>query len=739
MKSLSRKVAVGLVIFSSALQIALIPNSTMQQYDIDEHDQANTGMDDAQGISFSDLGVKEAIQLHGPYQEVSIKFALPPDWLVEDDFVLMLDATSEFQALLEAFTSEDATDEINFKKGYLRAELNGISIGEVEIGGSENHTITFSAPGDLVNQDTKENELVISWDSTIACAHSNTSFIKISTGSELFFQHSVKTISLTLKDFPAPFLYDNSIIHYPVAFVIPDRSDEDNLTALMAVSSAFGKLGGEEFSYEIIGASELDQKRFEDHHIVIIGNLKQTDEMLVNGMGGDKLDAQDAVAGTESGFLTYRVSPWNKGRILLIVTGENGTALKKASSVISADSIIPFLNGNSAVIQEAKDATTANQFQIDRPLGDLVEEKSLQATSINETRVKIHFSIPGDLQISPESYLELYFRHSQLINYLRSNITIFINNNLVGTIRFSDHSAENGLARIILPPNVLRPFKNEMIISFTVIPHDICADERSRNYWVTIFGDSYLHIPPVLESTTESKPYTFFNLPSGLMRDSTFSNLVFLVGENEMQDWKYASRLAFTLGMYTDANIIQPAVRFFNSTDELENNKDYITISKMDTFPIYSEVNTYLPLPIKLDGEFLEESFAGIKFEIDSKQDIGLIESARIQDKQTTILGIFGNSSKGLSTAVGALIDQINSGDRVNANVQIIDGEGESHFYQFEPEKAVSEANGIGKEAWLDRLSNFTKQNSAFFLLIIFSIISISFSIWAFKKRSNHS
>ncbi len=736
MKSLSCYIVMSFFLFSSVFQSAAFPKSKISMPDSIGNDRVDTISADAQVFSFSDLGVKDQIQLRGPYQEYSIKFALPPDWQVGGEVELKLNVTSDFHSLLEAFTTEDPTEVYSFKNGLLRAELNGNSIGELEIRSSENQTVTFTAPGTLINQDTRGNELVISWDAKIACDNSSTSVIYISPESEIIFPHSIHEISLQLKDFPAPFLNNNNFISYPVAFVIPDQPDEDILSALMTVSSAFGKLEGKDFAYEIISAAELDQKKFEDHHFVFIGNFEQVNEMLAGKMGGDELDAPDAVIGTDNGFLTYQISPWNLGRIIFIVSGENGLALIKASSVISADSIIPYLNGNSAIIQDVDDSSAARQFQIDLPLGELVAEESLQVSSIDETLVRVPFSIPGDQKISPESYLELYFRHSQLINYLQSNITIFINNKLIGTIRLSDHSAENGLVRVILPPNVLQPLKNEMLISFMVTPYDICADERSQNYWVTIFGNSYFHLPPVLETVAESQPYTFENLSMGLMRNGSFSNLVFLVDDKVKQDWEYASRLAYTLGRHTDANIIQPAVRFANPARELENNKDYILISKIDKVPYFGEINKYLPLPINADGQFPRESFAGITFEIDSRQDIGVIESASIQDKQITILGAFGNSSKGLGAAIDTLIARITSGEKANANVEIIDGESRSHFYQFEPEKVVGGEGAAGKGGWFERFSGLALQKSAFFLLIIFVVISIGFIIWAIRNKT---
>ena len=659
---------------------------------------------------------------------------LPPDWRVNDDLVIELDITSEFQSLLEAFTSEELVDGLSLQKGYLRVSLNGDLIGEREIAEEGEFTLEFSVPVEIVNQDTELNDLVISWDASAACEQSITSLLTIGAGSKVNIPHTAKSTSLKLKDFPSPFQYGCSVIDYPVAFVVPDDPDEDVLSALLAVSGAFGKLGGHNFIYEVLKTADLNQAKHADYHFVLTGGLEEVNELVESKMGGNRITLPAEVRGTNSGYLKYEISPWNTGRTILIVTGENGTGVYKAASILAADQMIPYSGGNDAVVKDVLDPMGATQFQIDRLLGDLVPENTLKASTLGETIVKMPFSIPGGMQISPEAYLELYFRHSQLINYLQSSISVHINDDLIGTIRFSDHSAENGLIRIILPPNVLRPLMNELQITYTITPQDICADERSGNYWITIFGDSYLHIPPVMEVETTPDLFTLNNLPKSLMKDSSFANLVYVIGGDDEKSWEYASRLAFLLGVSTDANIMQPALEFSGDVREFENGKDYILIGDMGSIPFQSGVNDYLPLPIGEDGGFAQEPLEGIQFVMDPGQDIGVIQSARIQDKNTTVIGVFGNSARGVSAAVNKLNELIKTGETQDANVLLIDGVGESHYYQVE-QITAGEEEVPGHAAWFEQLSNFISLKPALLLLLIFLAITIVFVTWAIIKK----
>ena len=118
----------------------------------------------------------------------------------------------------------------------------------------------MAAPGTLINQNTKENELIISWDSSAACDHSITTTISINKESEIRIPHTLRKSLLKLTDFPSPFLFNNSFAPNPIAFVISDDVNEDTLSALLAVSGAFGKISGGDLTYEILNAGDLDKK-----------------------------------------------------------------------------------------------------------------------------------------------------------------------------------------------------------------------------------------------------------------------------------------------------------------------------------------------------------------------------------------------------------------------------------------------------------------------------------------------
>jgi len=736
MKKKSQSLFLALILVSAVFQIALRSGADVSMGGLSDGFRSGGAAIEQQVFAFSDLGIHDPISLRGPYQQFTIPFALPPDWQVNANLRVEMNITSEFQSLLEAFTQEEDAQGFEFQRGVIQVALNGTRIGTADVTQEGDSTVVFSAPRETLREDAQVNELVIAWEASAACDQSVTSRLVISAGSSIDMPHSAKQVRLKLKDFPSPFFTDHAMIPYPTALVIPDDADADTISSLMAVSSAFGKLVGDHFDYEILEASRLDEARHADYHLVLLGDLEAVNAVFHGTMRGDRISLPNQARNAEDGFLTYQVSPWNAGRNVLIVTGEKGLAVRNASAVLASDQIIPFSDGNNAVVKDISEPSASVQFQVDQTLGGLIPEKSLKTAALGESVINIPFSIPGDIQISPETYLELYFRHSQLLNYLQSNISIHVNGELVGTIRFSDPTAENGLARIILPPNVLKPARNLLQITFTIIPQDICADERSGNYWISIFGDSYLHIPPTLETAPTSVLFPLNNVHQSLLEASTFSNLVYVLDTQEISGWQFASQLALTLGALSDADIMRPAVRFVGELDEIDDQYDYVLIGDVSSIPFESGMNAFLPFPFEAGGVLPQESLGGVQFEVDAGENIGVIQSARVPEQNTTIIGVFGNSEQGLQSAMHMLIEQVTSDQMKNANLVIIDGAGESHAYLIQPESAVSGTEQAGSVSWLGRILSTALQSPALVLLIVFSIITIGFITWAIRKKS---
>lgn len=678
-------------------------------------------------LSLSDLGFEDSIVLQGPYQEVSASFSLPPDWNLTSPATLNLRLYSEFQSLFEALTNQESSTATAGMEGYLKITLNGNTITETTLNENVESVLSITIDSEYFLEDSKENLFTISWDSASACQYSVTTTLSIDPSSKINFPMETKAVKTDLSAFPAPFYTPHALKTYPIALVIPDQPDEDDLSALLAVSAGLGKQTEGAAQYDIVPMSEVNVAAFGNEHLIVIGKTDELAEFFQKKMDNPELLSLLESSPAGNGLLSLQVSPWNSGRALLLVTGENGEALRKASAVIAANDFLPYANGNTAIIQNIIDPSEKAQFQVDVPLSDLTQE-SLAMNTLGETTIRIPFDVPGDTQISSEAFLELYFRHSQLINYLQSNLTVSLNGKMVSNIRFSDTSAQDGLARIIFPPDTIRPLKNILEFTFNIASQDVCADERSGNYWISIFKESYLHLPPVLEISQEQTSYTLKDIPDALLNDHTLSTLTFLADQNDLESWKYASRLAFELGTFTRSDIVQPNAVFAGTAEGLQG-KTTLAIGMTSEIPFSSGINAALPLPFKEDGSIQDTTLNGIQFQMQADQPFGVLEITSQSDDQSLFFSILGNSTDGLQSAFQTAQTRLLHEDGPSANVEIIDNSNISHSYYIKPSLPAA-GNEETRENWLQRMISPTAEKTVIYLLVGCTLLTAAFILW---------
>lgn len=678
-------------------------------------------------LSLTDLGFEDSIVLQGPYQEVSASFSLPPDWNLTSPATLNLRLYSEFQSLFEALTNQESSTATAGMEGYLKITLNGNTITETTLNENVESVLSITIDSEYFLEDSKENLFTISWDSGNACQYSVTTTLSIDPSSKINFPMETKAVKTDLSAFPAPFYTPHTLKTYPIALVIPDQPDEDDLSALLAVSAGLGKQTEGAAQYDVVSMSEVNVAAFGNEHLIVIGKTDELAEFFQEKMANPELLSLLESSSAGNGFLSLQVSPWNSGRAFLLVTGENGEALRKASAVIAADDFLPYANGNTAIIQNIIDPSEKAQFQVDVPLSDLTQE-SLAMNTLGETTIRIPFDVPGDTQISSEAFLELYFRHSQLINYLQSNLTVSLNGKMVSNIRFSDTSAQDGLARIIFPPDTIRPLKNILEFTFNIASQDVCADERSGNYWISIFKESYLHLPPVLEISQEQTSYTLKDIPDALLNDHTLSTLTFLADQNDPESWKYASRLAFELGTFTRSDIVQPNAVFAGTAEGLQG-KTTLAIGMTSEIPFSSGINAALPLPFKEDGSIQDTTLNGIQFQMQADQPFGVLEITSQSDDQSLLFSILGNSTDGLQSAFQTAQTRLLHEDGPSANVEIIDNSNISHSYYIKPSLPAA-GNEETQENWLQRMISPTAEKTVIYLLVGCTLLTAAFILW---------
>ena len=689
-------------------------------------------------FKFSELGFADASDLRGPYQSTTGSFSLPYDWALTGDIVLELRLRSTFQSLMEAFTEEDLVDVVPDRFGILRLELNGKSIGEERIAGSGNYTLQFYLPEDDVLLNAQSNTLSISWDASAACQQSIVTSISIDGASTATFPIETRVVAPAMRQFPAPFYAPDAIASYPTALIVPSTLDADTLSALAAVAAGLGRQTGARIDLTVYRSDAVPASVLESSHLILVG--KDADLMTVfdtlNAGNKPQFGMKDVGDG---GLITLLPSAWNNQRAMLVVSGADGEALRKSAAAIAAESFFTTAGGNQAIVTNVSDPLEGQQWQINQTFITMFDQAEIGVDTLGKEEIRLPFHVPAEIDLSPEAYIELYFRHSQLINYLQSSVSVTLNGKTIGTIRFGDQTAANGLARIILPPNSVRPLRNELTLTFTLVPQDICADERSGNYWVTIFGDSYLHLPPVFEDSPLAARVHLDGLRDTFFGSSAFSDVTIVFADQDAASLESAADLAVQLGALTTANqmLINAEMMDTLAIDQDEN--AVILIAKSSQIARNNALNARLHLPFAQDGRLPEVVSNGVSFSLDTIQDFGVLQIIERGEGLRPWLLVSGNGDNGVGLALQSLLAKLQTPSSERATVEVIDSAGGAHAFMIETDVQIEQDGPPDDNIWTRLLSGAPSNQLALVLMVPVMLITIGYGIWLLRQPRKRS
>ena len=686
-------------------------------------------------ISLADIGMPTMPVLNGPYGEVALSFNLPEDWELTKPAILELHTNSEFYSFLEAFTEGTSITEFGGFGSSLEITLNGQTIERVPVNQTGESSFTFEIPASAFSGADQTQTLAIGWDSALACQNSTAALLKIDPGSKITFTYKSNEYIPELTDYPAPYFIDKNILPNSTTFILPPNPSEQELSAILTISAGLGNLTNGELNYDLITTEEMKSSDLSDNHLVLIGKFDSLDTALTDPALMIEIEELLNSIDQDSGLVYMDVSPWNPGRAMLIVTGRSDSAVIKAGTALGAEGILPYSGSQYAVIKDINSFTSGSQYQIDQTLLTLGSQELISFEKLGESVVVIPFIIPADISISPEAFLELNFRHSQLLDYLRSTIEVSINDMAIGNIRFNDQSNENGVVRFFLPPNVIKPLLNVLTIKAQLAAQDVCGDSRSGDYWARIFGDSYLHLPPVIEVQNISQNSQLSDFPLPFISDPHLKKSIFVLDQKDFYSWEKAFKIAYSFGVQAHSDLFAPSVKYAGSFSPDNKMGNYIVIGFTDSIPFLAGINDKLPLRFEPDGKWEEFDQPGISFDIDQEQDLGYLEFFPSAEKYGNIITILGNTQKGLENAVELILSASRNEKLSSMNVAAITNGGLINGFSYLPKPLIEDEEEVKKGVW-----NLI-QNPEYYPIILLIIVLAAIAgliLWpvVFRKRS---
>jgi len=355
------------------------------------------------------------------------------------------------------------------------------------------------------------------------------------------------------------------------------------------------------------------------------------------------------------GIVQEIVSPWDQTRAILIVSGLSDEAVSKASLAMSSRNLFPGVEGSFALVREVRPspelAVETPSTSTDLTFADLGYGDRILSGSSEEA--DYYFDIPLGWRLTEAAYLDLRFRHSQLLDYGSSFLNVLFNNKPVATVALNDETSLNGRLKVELLPSQARPEQgNRISIQAELHPFDRCAQV---DMWLLLSSESLLHLPHK-EQEVRSLALDFYPYPFD--RRSDLADVLFVLPpEPGAEEWEQALRLAATLGGAAGGPDFAPAVAVGDTwLETVLDDYHLIAIGRPSRNPALRQVNTQLPQSFQPGSDEIEQQIDEVVFRLPPGLSLGLVQLIASPWNETRpFLAVTGTTDEGIRWATHVL------------------------------------------------------------------------------------
>jgi len=419
-----------------------------------------------------------------------------------------------------------------------------------------------------------------------------------------------------------------------------------HLQAALTVAAGLGRISGGRAQVSLAQEKDITIDIQKADHLVYIGLPGEFPQLAKSLPESQTPPSQLPPAG---GSVTMLSSPWNPGRVLLLVSGEDAQGVLKAAQALSIGVLSPADRENLAIVENINLPDPAQGYLEDVTFARL-KIPELTFTDFGSNKIEVTFSIPPATAIGSEAYLDLVIGHSQMLDYIRSGLVIRLNGTPIGSARFSDTTAIGSTIRTMLPSSVLRSGMNLLEVQADLFPRDICTDERLNNLFIVVYSNSLLHLPSVNQPAEMPGVVTLDDYPQPYIDNATLSDTAFVLPAQASDAWRIAARMAFDLGKMTSAEISAPAAFLADSLpSNLLETHNVILVGKPSAFPFLTSWKGVIPATFSSDDSPSREIPLPVSFQSSPSMNLGYLVIGNAAGN--TAFGVLGNGDAGIESA----------------------------------------------------------------------------------------
>jgi hypothetical protein len=638
-------------------------------------------------LSFAQLGLDDA-ELVSPFGIARLIFSTPPNWQLMAGGDIQID----YNLLLSGAGLAQMDDSANPYGGSLSVTFNDYLIGTIPLGNVGSNTVRFQLPPEalLPTLEGGRHFLRIALDAGFSCQNSIRAVVTIKNTSMLNLVYETSSPKLDLSQLPAPFYLDNAFIPEKNLVITPEDPTAAQLQSALNVMAGFGSMVGTTADFELVNVGALSNDDLASSNLIFVGPpdklllLSNIDFPLAVTDGRFANIPSDSVS---DGVVQMAVSPWNTGKVVLLVSGQTDTAIAKASQAISSGRVLTYQDPRFAYVKDvqllADSIPVIEDFSLQN-LGYQTEE----INGVGTSSVDYAFLVAKPQVTTKEAYIDLQYYHSGLLEDSLSSMNIDLNGQIINSTALDKESEQLTTLRIKFPAGLMRYGENHLTISANLLADTSCDTTGFSNPWVIISDQSTFHLPiSTSESFSQLSLMDLKNYPAPFLTHSDLGDVAFVLPRSSPASWGIAGKMAYALG--DTANPIISGLKVVYADDvspEVRANNSLIIIGRASTLPLLTEINDSLPAPFDVTNDTASERQLQVVYRIPEGVSVGYLELLNSPfNIDRAILVMSGNDDNGLILAGNAMLvsdlrNQVSGLFAVTNGVQVAVGNNDSLF-----------------------------------------------------------
>lgn len=419
----------------------------------------------------------------------------------------------------------------------------------------------------------------------------------------------------------------------------------------------------------------------------------------------DKLPAEinsllsdDQKEAAQNGASISFVQP-GEGQNLLIVTGKEGAALENACRLFGNKESMA---QTKAVWRRVLPSENVNMPEEQETTAFLSQTGSYVSGPFEQTA---SFAIPmsANRSIAAGSEVVLHLRYAQNLDFDRSLVTVYIEDEPIGSKKLEKENANADTVRLHIPDNLNITGSFQLRVVFDLEMKDLVCDIRRQDMpWAFVTEES------TISMKTNEVPWLLFDFyPGPFIYEGKLNDVVFILPvEESAEDIEAMRKMLLTFGRYLTNNSGNIKIRRTDNMGDLTS-ANVISIGKLEENPIVQQVNNQLYFRFSPEGTTIRSN-ERMKIEPNYGAVLGtaqLLYSPYSADKYALLI-VSGVTDEGMLHAADYL-GEVPKNWETYGDGYVTDGE-IINCYRFGADNAKSNT----------LLGNLTKQSSTILLLV---------------------